>query len=448
MKKNTLLLIAPKNHVFRGWTLSPDYIYQPLNLGIIAALTPDNWKIKILDENVRQFKYYDADLVGITSFTSTAARAYEIAGMYRAKQVPVVMGGIHASMATGDAMKYVDTIVKGEAETAWPNVIRDFEEGRLQKFYEGEIQPLLNSPKPRRDLFYPGYYSASVQTTRGCPMDCSFCSVSAFNGKHYRFRPIDDVLDELQEMSHSSVLFVDDNIIGYSKQSLERAKELFEGMIRRNLKKQWYSQASINFADDEELLQLAKRSGCYGILLGVETEGKEQLKEVDKNYNIHRGVENYEKIFKKIRRQGIGVVGTFIFGFENDNAIGLKNRKKFINKSHADVIQATILTPLPGTKTFEKMSRNNMITHHTYPDSWSDFTFYSLVFRHPNFTQKEFYDEMYKVYKSIYSPWRIVLRSIKTFLATGNFILSLMTYRGNTHYWSIVKEALTLWKRN
>ncbi len=448
MKKKTLLLVVPKNHVFRGWTLSKGFLYQPLNLGIIAALTPSDWKIKIIDESVREFRYYDADLVGITSFTSTAMRAYEIASIYRVNKVPVIMGGIHASMAPDDALKHVDTIVKGEAESIWPEVISDFEAGRMKDTYFGGYIPLEHSPKPRRDLFYPGYYSASIQTSRGCPMDCSFCSVSAFNGKRYRFRPIDAVVEELQEEPHYSVLFIDDNIIGYNKQSFDRAKMLFEAIIRKGVKKEWYSQASINFADDEELMNLARRSGCKGILLGTETEGEDQLKEIDKNYNMRRGGINYEKIFGRIRKHGIGVAATFMFGFENDDKNAFRRRMKFINKCNADLIQTTILTPLPGTKTYESMVSRNMMLDLNNGGSWNHFTFYSLVFKHPHFTEKEFYRELQDVTRSIYNPWRILWRAIKTTFATGKIRIALLGSVGNYHYRRIIKEATTLWNRS
>ncbi|MDP4280665.1 MAG: radical SAM protein [Bacteroidota bacterium] len=455
MEKKTLLLITPKNSVFKGWSLSPEFIFQPLNLGIIAALTPSYWKIKIIDENMRQFKYYPADLVGITSFTSTSSRAYEIASLYRSKNTPVVMGGIHATLVSNEALNYVDTVVKGEAESVWPSLISDFEAGRLQRIYEGKIDesPILISPKPRRDLFHPGYTTASVQTTRGCPMDCHFCSVTAFNGKHYRHRPIEDVLDELEEIPQHHIFFVDDNIIGYSPKSIERAKELFEGMIRRGFKKSWGSQASLNFGDDDELLELARRSGCANILIGIETESEDQLKEVQKNFNIRKGVKNFNKIVQRIHKHGIFVIGAFIFGFEKDDAAALRRRRKYINHSAVDIVQATILTPLPGTKTFGRMEQLKMIDEHTSTNSWSYFTFYNLVFKHPHFEKDEFYKEMLKVFQSIYHPWNLFRRSCRTFLSLRKMETkrkletSFLTNRGNHHYWVIVKDAMKLWNK-
>ena len=189
--------------------------FQPLGLGILAALTPKGWDVKISDENFDEFSYEQADLVGITAYTPTANRAYEIAQKYKQKGIPVILGGIHASTCHEEAARKSDCIVIGEAESVWKQVISDFEAGQLKKIYHGQRLDLDKIPRPRRDLFHPKYPFASVQTSRGCPMDCDFCSVSVFNGKTYRQRPVEDVLDELEEIPQSNIIFVDDNIIGH-----------------------------------------------------------------------------------------------------------------------------------------------------------------------------------------------------------------------------------------
>jgi radical SAM superfamily enzyme YgiQ (UPF0313 family) len=210
-----LVLINPVNPARVGLTVNKSSRFPPIGLGIVAAVTPSSWDIKLLDENWRPFSYQEADLVGITAFTASANRAYEIASIYRQGGVPVVIGGIHASMCPEEALSFADAVVIGEAEAVWPQVIADVEAGCLQQIYKGGWSDLSGVPSPRRDLFHPGYMFASVQTSRGCPMDCEFCSVTAFNGRRYRRRPLGEVLAELETIPQKMIFFVDDNIIGY-----------------------------------------------------------------------------------------------------------------------------------------------------------------------------------------------------------------------------------------
>ncbi len=217
-------------------------------------MTPASWDVKLIDENWEPFTYQAADLVGITAFTASANRAYEIAALYRHQGVPVVMGGIHASMCPDEALQFVNAVVIGEAEAVWPRAVADMEAGCLEQRYQGEWPDLSGMPAPRRDLFHPDYMFAAVQTSRGCPMDCEFCSVTAFNGRRYRRRPPEEVLAELEQIPQKMLFFVDDNIIGYGPASRKQALALFKGMVERKLDKWWFCQASLNFCDDEEVL--------------------------------------------------------------------------------------------------------------------------------------------------------------------------------------------------
>ena len=171
--------------------------------------------MELLDENFTPFEYRDADVVGITAFTSAAHRAYEIAAVYRSKGAPVVMGGIHASMCPEEAGQYVDAVVVGEAESVWQQVLTDAANGQLQKRYEGEWLDPKILPAPRRDIYSDKYLFASIQTARGCPLGCDFCSVTTYNGSRYRRRPTAEILDELEAIPNELLFFVDDNIIGY-----------------------------------------------------------------------------------------------------------------------------------------------------------------------------------------------------------------------------------------
>lgn len=437
--RKTLLLINPANPLRPGFLINRATRNQPLGLGIIAALTPPGWKIKIIDENFRAFRFYDADLVGLTAFTSTAPRAYEIAAVYRERGIPVVMGGIHASMVPEESMKYVDSVVTGEAEPVWGQVISDFEAGTLKKIYRSPFAKEIHQPVPRRDLFHPGYICAGIQTTRGCPMNCSFCSVSAFNGRHYRFRPVEEVLDELEAIPQKFVFFIDDNIIGQSRESKERARQLFEGIIRRGIKKYWLSQSSINFADDEELLDLAYRSGCRMIFLGIESEAEDQLEEANKKLNLARGTGSYRKIFKTIQKHGIGVIAGLIFGWDSDTPETIRRRGDFAIRCGADSFQISVLTPLPGTEVFARAESEKRLIYADFPGDWQRYDYFEPTIVHPRYSASELAKEIDKAKKKIFARRNILLRNLKTLWNTRSFtafwILSL-------NYWHYRKIFL------
>lgn len=429
-----LLLINPVSPYREGFRINRATRNQPLSLGILAALCPPYYRIKLIDENFRQFRYYEADLVAITAFTATAPRAYEIAKIYRNKGIPVVLGGIHASILPEEAGRYADAVVTGEAESVWKEVLSDFEAGRLKPVYNAGFEPLIRQPLPRRDLFHPAYVAASVQTSRGCPMDCSFCSVSAFNGRHYRFRPIPDVLDELVQIPQDYVFFVDDNITGYSQAARDRAGELFEGMLSRGIRKTWISQAGINFADDDNLLRLAARSGCRMIFLGVETEGEDQLNEAGKTLNLMKGVERYKAVFRKIQKYGIGVIGGFIYGWDSETPETMRRRTRFIRQCNASSFQVSVLTPLPGTRLYEKCRAGGRLLHTHYPDDWKRYDYYELVTAHPSMNPGVFGHEMHRALKRIYSPWQVLKKTFFTWLYSGKLLTAAIVGLNYWHY--------------
>src|SRR5512135_1743875 len=240
-------------------------VWKPLSLMVIAGLTPREWEISIVDENLGEPDYQampQPDLVGITAFTSQANRAYEVARHFRRRGVPVIIGGIHASMCVDEVMEHVDSVVTGEAEQVWPQVLEDARHGDLKRRYDGGLAEIGDVPLARHDLLPARYAFGAIQTTRGCPLNCSFCSVTAFNGTHYRQRPIPDVVREFQSIPEKRVLVVDDNLVGTSSSHIARAKELFRAMAQAKLRKEWITQTTINFADDEELLALAAKAGC------------------------------------------------------------------------------------------------------------------------------------------------------------------------------------------
>jgi radical SAM superfamily enzyme YgiQ (UPF0313 family) len=437
-----LVLVNPVNPARTGLTFNRSSRFPPLGLGIVAALTPEHWDVELVDENWDPFLPHDADpsagsgqvLVGITAFTASANRAYEIAAFYRERRVPVVMGGIHASTCTEEALRFVDAVVIGEAETVWPRVVADAEAGRLQRVYRGEGTELAGSPHPRRDLFHPGYVFSSVQTSRGCPMDCEFCSVTAFNGRRYRRRPPEEVLDELATIPQKMIFFVDDNIIGYGGKSREQALAIFRGMVERKLNKWWFCQASLNFADDDELLTWAGRAGCKMVFLGLEAEEADALTEVNKVLNLQRGVGSYKGAFRRIHRAGIAVLGAFIFGMDDDTPEKLRHRTEYMVRGGVDVMQKTFLTPLPGTRLFERLRQEGRLLYADFPRDWEHYDMGEAIHRPRGMAPEVLTQVMDDSNRRMYA-WPVLAgKALRTLWETRNPTAAMFAWQSNINY--------------
>lgn len=407
---------------------------------MVAALTPDTWKVYLMDENIRPFRYRPADLVAITAFTSTVARAYEIAEIYRHEGTPVVIGGIHASMMPEEALEYADAVVVGEAESVWPQILQDFENGRLQRLYKAPPADLERIPAPRHDIFHPSYLFASIQTSRGCPMDCDFCSVPAFNGHRYRLRPVEAILEEMRAVRNRLIYFVDDNIVGYNEKAREHAALLFEGMIRKGLRKEWFAQASLNIAQDPELLKLAARSGCKMLLIGIEAESVDALHDTNKRLNLKLGVDKYARSFRTIHKAGIAVLGAFIYGMDSDTLESLQKRTRFILRSSVDVVQASVMTPLPGTRLFERMKTENRMLSRRSPQHWQHFHFTDVVFKPKQMEPEVLATEMNRVYRSICSMATIRMKFLRTLWNTRSLRTAIWAWNSNLNYRQVAFE--------
>jgi radical SAM superfamily enzyme YgiQ (UPF0313 family) len=434
MSRRKLLLINPVNPNRAGLTVSLISRFPPLGLGVVAALTPDSWEVDLIDENFKPFQYQEADLVGITAFTAAAPRAYEIASIYKERGITTVMGGIHASMLPNEALHFVNAVVVGEAESVWGQVMADFMAGELKEIYQGQWLDLAGMVQPRRDLFNPQYVFGTIQTSRGCPMDCEFCSVTVFNGHQYRQRLVSEVLDELETIPQKKIFFVDDNLIGYGKGTEERAIALFKGILERGIKKDWWCQASINFADNDELLEYAVQSGCRMVFLGVEAEDAGALEEIGKKLNLKKGADSYKEVFRSINRHGIAVLGGFIYGMDSDTPEKLRHRTEYILQSGVDAVQMSYLTPLPGTRLFKRMRDAGRLIYTDFPKDWEYYDLNGVVYKPASMTTEEFSSVTQEGARRIYSGWSMRQKFAKTLRATKSLAAASMAYGANVSY--------------
>jgi radical SAM superfamily enzyme YgiQ (UPF0313 family) len=442
MKK--LLLINPVGRR-SGYLKSRFSTFSPLGLAYVAAVTPSHWKVKIIDENFETFEFEEADLVGITAFTSNINRSYEIAQLYRKRKIKVIMGGIHASMIPDEVMRYTDSVIVGEVEGIWQKAIKDFENNNLSSKYIGPKIDLEHFKIiPRRDLLHSNYLWQSVQTSRGCPFNCEFCSVSRYLGRTYRCRKAEDVLEELKGIDSKYIFFTDDNLIGYNTDSIARAKQLFKGMITCDLNKKWWMQTSINSADDEEVVELAAKAGCMFVFIGFETISLDTLKGMKKGVNIKTGVNNYRRVVDTFHKYGIGVLGAFIIGNDYETPEYYKELANFIIQSNIDMMQLSILTPLPGTNLMRKLLEEDRLVYRNFPQDWDKYRF-SYVVHHPheidertiyigdNYIKKRLYSFptfSFRLFKSLF-----YLKNLEKIYAVYKFNQALKTSWQNAQYY-------------
>ena len=382
-----LVLINPRNRA----SLYGDYLWQPLALAYVAAATPKHWSVELIDEQCEgALDYSDvaADLVGLTAFTTQAPRAYRIAQQFRSRGIPVVMGGIHASLVQAEAAQYADALFVGECEARWPEAVADAERGQLARIYDGG-RTGESLVLPDRSIFGKYRYEyASAQTSRGCPMDCSFCSVTAFNGRLFRMRDVSAVVDEVASIEQRDIIFVDDDLNGFSRNATKRCLDLFRAMADARLDKRWITQVTINFGDDDELPASARAAGCAGVFIGLESTDRKSLAFVRKDgTSQRRGVDYYRENLARIHRHGIGVVGSFILGIDTqDMDTIVSDILRFAEESELDGLNPTILTPLPGTRDFARLDAEGRILFKNYPDDWEKYTLAFPVTHMPNIT--------------------------------------------------------------
>jgi radical SAM superfamily enzyme YgiQ (UPF0313 family) len=401
-----LLLVLPKNErsYWGGVSRSGKAGFVRLSLPTVAALTPKDWDVEILDSRVRPIDYgANVDIVGITGFTSEIQNAYKIADNFRERGIKVVMGGIHVSALSDEALLHADSVVIGEAELVWHRLLEDFKNGRLKEKYQAdELCDMKDMVIPRRNLIDRNMYGSglyTLQATRGCPFNCDYCTVTAFFGNKFRVRPTDEVIEEIKGFETEEFFFMDDNIVG----SPRYAKELFRELIP--LKLIWGSQASITMAKDPELLELYARSGGKYAFIGFESLSQRNLDEMHKSWS---SAKDYKEAIKKIHKAGINIIGSFMFGLDEDDNSVFRNTFDFIMETRMNAAQFHILTPLPGTATYREFAKEGRILER----DWSKYHTGEVVFQPKGMTVDELQNGYHWIFRNTYSVKNILKRNL------------------------------------
>jgi radical SAM superfamily enzyme YgiQ (UPF0313 family) len=407
-----IVLISPKGPLYRhrGGIFKKSLRYMPLTLTTLASLVPAelNADIRLVDEGIEEIdpasiQAIDADLVGLTVITGTARRAYELAAAFRARGIPVVLGGPHVTLIPDDAAPHADAIVVGYAEESWPELLRDFAAGgraRLRPRYDQRPGlSLAGLPFPRRDLLPRGSFITDdvFEATRGCVHRCDFCVVPAAWGTKPFQKPVEEVIADIRQKGSRKLIFVDLNLIadrGY-------AARLFEALIP--LKVQWYGLATVLLADDKELLALAQRSGCKGILMGLESISRENLKASKKGFN---SPDRFKELVRKLHAHGIALQGCFVFGLDNDTPEIFLETARFAVEAKIDLPRYAVVTPFPGTALYHRLeSEGRILTR-----DWELYDGQHVVFQPARMSVEELQRGIETAWKHSYSVPSMIKR--------------------------------------
>jgi radical SAM superfamily enzyme YgiQ (UPF0313 family) len=379
-----------------------------LGLHIIASLTPEDVAVTVVDEQIRAIdSSQEFDLVGISCMTATANRSYQLADQYRQQGSTVVLGGIHPTVLPEEAARHADAVVVGEAESCWADVIADFKNNGLQKFYHVPAPDLSKSPSPRRDFHIDKtlFNCVGLVTTRGCPYACEFCSVTDFYGRKIRHRPVPMVVEDIKKSGSKAFLILDDNVAGHP----EYSKQLFEALIPLGI--EWVGQSSMSLAKDSNMLRLCRQSGCAALFFGVESVSATSLVGLKKS---PKSMQETEDAIKIIQDNGIAFHPSIILGFDTDTKAIFDDTLEFLARTRLPTMALHVLTPYPGTRLYTRFKDQGRIIS----NDWSHYDHRTVVFRPKNMTPEELAEGHQYVQRQFYS-FPSILRHIPSMLSVS-----------------------------
>lgn len=408
------------------------WLMQPIPAAMVAALIPPDVERRFYDDRLESIPYDEpTDLVAISIETYTAKRAYQIASEYRRRDVPVVMGGFHASLCRDEVMQYCESIVIGEAEGLFPEVVDDYRQGRARKVYESAERPPL-TVSPDRSIFRGKRYLPIqlVEFARGCRFKCDFCAVQSNFGATHNHRPIDQVVEEIERVRRPGQMFffIDDNITS----SLDEAKALMRAIIPLGIR--WVSQSAINVAYDEEALDLMQRSGCKGLLVGFESLDPKSLKQMNKSFNLMAG--GPREALANFRRHNLRIYGTFIFGYDHDTPETFDATIAFAKQEGLFIAAFNHITPFPGTPLYERMASDGRLL---YDPWWLDdrYRYNMIPFQPANMSPEDLADRCVEARRSFYSASSIFKRAGKRINYHNPFMLINFLIINAMHHWDV-----------
>jgi len=396
-----ILLIIPHPNPKRS--IFSKFQYPCLTLQQIAGITPREHDVEIVDERYEKIRFDNHyDIVGISCLTYNSLRGYEVADIFRKKGVPVVFGGYHASLLPNEAKQHADSVVIGEAEIAWPQLLKDLKNGKLKQFYTGERPTAENIPPARHDIGVYTPFTEAIQASRGCPTGCEFCAMNIVEGKIFRGRPVDNVIDEMKIIRAKNIFFADASLTVNPKYS----KRLFKAMKEVNKKFECFGNINV-LARDDEFLRLSQNAGVTKWYVGIESISQENIDQAGKGTNK---VENYGKAIKKIKDHGMIVTGFFMFGFDFDTTAIFDKTLQAMYKWELDEASFSIVTPYPGTRLFERLEKEGRITSY----DWSRYAEGNLNLKLKNMTEEELIEGIRRIAFDFYSVKNSFKRSFLT----------------------------------
>ncbi len=399
-----IALLSPKGPLYRhrGGIFRKSLRYAPLTLPTLASLVPPELEhtLRIVDEGIEEIPAdLDADLVGMTVITGTARRAYALAAHFRARGVPVVLGGPHVTLLPEEAAEHADAIVVGYAESSWPELLRDFAEGRMRRRYDQAPDlSLAGLPPVRRELIPARHYITRhvFEATRACIHTCDFCVVPAAWGRRQLQKPVDEVAEEIRRSGARRAIFVDLNIVA----DPAYAGRLFEALIPLGIG--WYGLATTLLARDPDLLALCARSGCRGLLIGFESIAKENLRTVRKGFTDPA---TFRDVVDALHRHGIAVQATFMFGMDHDTPDVFERTAQYVGEAGIDLPRFSVLTPFPGTPLFDRLAAEGRILTR----NWERYDGQHVVFQPAAMSAEELERGTERAWRAAYT-YRAILR--------------------------------------